>query len=163
MFLKSLKNILLVAAVFTGFSASAQEVKVSVHLGAIGVGSSSGLGFGAALQIAPYETVGLRLAATMANIDSSNYFSANPMLIWFLPTTEEFKAGLLFGGGFHKIGNLDMKFGIGGGAQADFNLSPNLSVGGIIELHNVFDYTGNVWSVMLTLGTKFGSAGGWDW
>jgi hypothetical protein len=163
MFQKYLQKLTFTMAILIGWSVNAQEVKVGGHLGAIGVGSSSGIGFGGSLQIAPYETVGLRLAATFASIDSSNYFSMNPMLVWFVPTSEEFKAGLLFGGGFHKIGNLDMKFGIGGGAQADFNLSQNLSVGGIFEMHNVFDSSQNVWSMMLTVGTKFGEAGGWDW
>lgn len=144
-------------------AAQAQEVKLSAHMGALGVGSSTSIGYGAALQIAPYETVGLRLDATTAKISGENYFSSTPMVVWFVPTTEEFKAGVMFGAGFHKIPTLDMKFGIGGGASADFMLSKNMSVGGIILIHNVLTYSGNVWSTMITFSTSFGQSSSWDW
>jgi hypothetical protein len=161
--LKSISLLTIFLCAFFVGSTYAQEVKVGGHVGALGVGSETGIGFGGALQIAPYETVGIRLDATFAQINGSNYFATTPMVIWFVPTTEEFKAGLMLGAGFHKIGNLGMKFGMGGGASADFVLSKNMSIGGVVLLHNVFDFDSNVWSTMLTFNFAFGDAGSWDW
>ena len=127
------------------------------------MGSSSGIGYGAYLMAVPYETVGIRVDATYADLSSVNYFGVSPMLAWFVPTTEEFKAGFLLGGGFHKVEESGVKFGVGGGAFGDFVLQKNISVGGVLQAHKIFNSSENVWSLMLSFSMGFGTAGSWDW
>jgi hypothetical protein len=145
-------------------AASAQDYKLGAQIGAIGLGNNTGIGFGGFIQVAPYETVGLRVDGTLANIDGMAYMATSPMLIFFVPTTEEFKAGFLAGAGFYKFGDTPVKFGIGGGVSGEFLVAKNLSVGGLFQMHNVFDSYDNVWNVFLTMNLTFGGEdGGWNW
>ena len=140
--------------------AQAQQLRAGGQVGALGFGTSSKIGYGVFLTIAPYETMGFALDATFAD----GYFSSSPALLLYTPTTEEIRAGFLLGGGFYKFTRSSVKFGLNAGVTGDFLLTPQLAVGAQLRYHEIFD-SENAWNVFLTLSYAFGgkSGSGWDW
>ena len=156
-----MKRIFLIFALAAG-AAQAQQLRVGMHSGALGLGKDTGIGYGGHFVIVPYENLALMVDATFAKPALVSYFSSSPTLIAFMRTTEEARVGAMGGGGFYKFGGESVKFGANVGIMGDFMLNEMVSVGTQVRYHAIFGSNADAWNVFLTLSFGFQAAdGGW--
>lgn len=154
---------------FLASAAQAQEVQIGGHAGAIGHGSEApiagktAVGGGAFVTVNPYGWAALQMDFSLTDFGTGYggfYFGASPSLVFYPVDYSEMKIGVMFGPGFHKYGEDNLRFGLNVGILGEFALSDNFVLGMQTRYHPIFG-AADIYSVVMTMAFRFEVGGGW--
>lgn len=153
---------LLGCAALVATAASAQNIYVGTHVGAMGSSDESSIGFGAQLGVNPGGVASFQVDATFTPVDAGTYFSTSPAVVLYPVAQEEFTLGMLGGAGFYKPPGHGVLFGLNFGVSGDFRLSEAMKVGLEARYHPIFGEDNlDLRSVFITLKYFFDNGSDW--